>query len=84
MLTLEQWRLFTYALRNSSLRDRALLAILYDCALRRSELGLLRIGHISNEHGIYVARKKKSRSGWYDIQKATRALLSEWLKEHFT
>ena len=35
-------------------RDRAILAVLLGCALRRSELAALKCGHIQQRHGRWV------------------------------
>ena len=78
-----EWRALLDAARGSSLRDTALLMIMYFAGLRASEPGLIRMSYAENlEDGrLFVWRGKGSRSEWIDLDEATQDALLEWVED---
>lgn len=73
----------------ATLRDKALIAVLYNCALRRGEVQFLtRMDYNEPRSMLRVTRLKKRESFWHEIVlwNQTRRLLREYLKsrkDHF-
>jgi integrase len=85
-LTEEEWRALLTAARSSCLRDWALLQLIYEAALRASEVGKLTLEHaayLSNKHSIYISRAKGSHGGYVQLIPATRTLLLRWIRETY-
>ena len=62
-------------------RDRAILHLLFDLALRRGELVTLDLGHLDLERGrISVKGKGRAERGWLSLPAPTRHALEDWLE----
>ena len=59
----EQWRRFLGQARDEPLRNRCMLALAYDAALRREELCALESGDIQPAHRLLRVRAETSKSG---------------------
>lgn len=82
-LTMDELHLLLQAATRSSLRDHALVATMYDAALRSGEPGLLRISYMERlaEKQLWVFRQKGSESGYVALHPATVEVLSAWIDE---
>ena len=80
---MEEWRALLEAAKDSSVRDTALLKIMYFAGLRASEPGLLRMSYAEKleEGQLFVWRGKGSRSEWIDLEKATQDALLDWVED---
>ena len=80
-LSIEQWNKLRGILPVQDLRDEALIVLMYEAALRRSEPGQIRLDYLRKlaEGKIYVQRNKKSHSGWVDLQPSTVSLIRSWI-----
>lgn len=71
--------------RERGTRDATLLAVMYDCGLRASEVGALTLEHASRLHEdppfLYVSRAKGSKSSWWRVATTTRQLLLAWIDD---
>jgi len=62
-------------------RDRAILHLLFDLALRRGELVTLDLGHLDLERGrISVKGKGRAEREWLSLPAQTRHALEDWLE----
>ena len=62
-------------------RDRAILHLLFDLALRRGELVTLDLGHLDLERGrISVKGKGRAEREWLSLPAPTRHALEDWLE----
>ena len=80
---MEEWRSLLDAARDSSVRDTALLKIMYFAGLRASEPGLIRMSYAEKIHEgqLFVWRGKGSRSEWIDLDEATQDALLDWVED---
>jgi len=62
--------------------DHALVSLMYNAALRASEVGLLNLGHARYlpKGKLYVIRVKGSHTGWLDIHPTTIKIVMDWIK----
>src|SRR6202041_844935 len=65
---------------SKGIRDRALLRLLYDRALRRGEVCSLNLEHVDAERGLAILGKGKKVRVWISLPKAARDALNDWLK----
>lgn len=95
MLTREQWSAVGRTLSDAPLRDEAVMTLLYEAALRRSEIGLLRlesVKHLKNrilwvqrikQRSKKIATEKKKpkavKRSRIKLELSTVALLREWI-----
>lgn len=79
--TFAEWRKLLGAARLSSVRDEALISIIYEAGLRAGEVGVLTLEHCQRLHKrwIYLHREKGSKSGWFQLSKQTQAVLLRWI-----
>ncbi|HEY1602111.1 MAG TPA: tyrosine-type recombinase/integrase [Pirellulales bacterium] len=62
-------------------RDRALFRLLWDLALRRSEIIGLDVEHLDTDKGVlFVKGKGKRERAWQTLPDETRAALADWLE----
>ena len=83
----EQWRALLEAARQEPLRNRLMLALSYDAALRREELCSLEIGDIDPSHRLLRIRAEttKNRSGRVvPYSETTGRLLAGYLRQRRT
>jgi len=83
----EEWRMILAAARAESLRNRLMLALAYDCALRREELCSLASGDFDPAHGTVMVRAEttKTRRGrCVPYSRATGELHAAYLAERRT
>ena len=59
----EQWRVLLAAARAEPLRNRLMLALAYDCALRREELCSIDTADIDPAHGTITIRAETTKTG---------------------
>lgn len=66
---------------SSNLRDHALVLVIYECALRASEPGRLRLEDARHLHRnlLYVYRGKGSLVGFVDLSGTTVQAVSDWI-----
>lgn len=64
--------------RRKALRDVAILALLANCALRRSEVAGLNVHDVDIDR-LHVKRKGRRRKAWVPLPANTRAALAAWL-----
>lgn len=66
--------------------ERVLVRLLYEVALRASEVGQLRLDHLKRLHlnpaQLYLPRAKGSASGWATVSTELAQMLSQWVQEH--
>ncbi len=70
-------------LADKDLKTSALIRIIYLCALRREEPGMLILDYAKEMHKtgrIYVHRGKGSHSGYVDLDRDTQIILSQWIE----
>jgi len=70
------------ALADTDLRTSALIRLIYGCAMRREEPGILILDYAREMHKtgrIYIHRGKGSHSGYVDLDKDTQVILSKWV-----
>jgi integrase len=79
-LTLEEWGRVMKKLSARPLRDRALICVMYEAGLRRSEPGVLRGSYLDqlDKNKLYVWRGKGSNSGHVVLTPETSKLLRQW------
>jgi len=66
-------------------RDRAVLRLLFDCALRRAEVVSLDVGHYDRDAGaLWVLGKKRHERERMTLPAPTRAALDAWLLHRTT
>ena len=84
-LTMDQWHLVLAESKSRGLMEHAMVAVLYECALRAGEIGQIRLDHCSllHECRFYALRGKGSTSGWMDISLMLANLLSDWIKQRY-
>jgi len=65
--------------------DHALVSLMYNVALRASEVGLLTLEHATYLHKgkLYVVRVKGSHSGWLDIHPTTVKAVMAWINDRY-
>lgn len=81
-LTVDEYRDIV-ALAERSPRDSALIRIIYECALRREEPGVLLLSYardLSHTGRLYVQRGKGSPSGHVDLDRETQRCLVRWIE----
>lgn len=62
-------------------RDRAVLRLLYDCALRRGEVVSLDLDHVDLEDGkVSILGKKRTARELVTLPEPTRSALAEWIE----
>lgn len=68
-----------------SLFDHALVSLMYNAALRASEVGLLNLGHARYlpKGKLYVIRVKGSHTDWLDIHPTTVKNVMAWIKSRY-
>jgi len=84
-LTLDEWRKLLATARAAGDFEHLLTRLLYECALRASEPGEMRLDHLKRLHlgQLYVARGKGSHTGWQDISKELAALLDAHVRRTY-
>jgi len=71
----------TEALTPIAIRDRALLRLLYDLGLRRSEVAALDLADLDQNRGtIAILGKRRSEKSILSLAPATRGVLTAWLQ----
>jgi integrase/recombinase XerC len=61
------------------IRDRAILRLLYDRALRRGEVCSLDRKHFDGEQGLHVLGKGRKTREWISLPAATKSALLAWI-----
>lgn len=68
-----------------SVFDSALVLVVYNCALRASEVGMLTLGHArfltNTPPQLFCSRVKGSHDGWIDLHPQTQRALLAWIAE---
>jgi len=67
--------------RVRSLRDRLMLALIYQHGLRRKEVGLIRMNDLLTDGTIWITRVKNGVSGPYQLHPATGELIEHYRLE---
>lgn len=83
-LTVQQWDRVRAAAAASSLRDEALIRVIYEAGLRRDEAGALRLSYatkLAATRELYVWRGKDSRSNYVELSETTGEVLHRWIAE---
>lgn len=79
----DEWKRLLAVARSSSLRDHALIQLMYEGGLRASEVGkvtLERARYMKSRGQIYIERVKHGHSGWLELHPKTVAVLMKWAR----
>jgi integrase len=90
-LTMQEWRALLAAAKAAGPRDHLLIRLIYECGLRASEAGLLRLEHCKRlqDQFLWIIRGKKGRKRranrppgmWAEISKELGWLIYNWIAE---
>lgn len=82
-LTEDEWSSVLEHSRKSSPRNEVLIRVMYECALRREEPGLIRLSYIKDirkTNRIFIWRGKGSISGFVELTDSTKLKILDYVK----
>jgi len=85
-LTIKEWQKVLTIVKHD-LFEHALVSLIYECALRASEPGMITLGDCEDidKGNIFIRRAKGSTTGWYQgLSESTKGLLLRWIAERYS